>query len=401
VKKPEKKTARKTARQTPARKAQKPGKKPVKNSAKPAKNALDEPSGAPYRPQILLRRPAHIPEKARFPVIDAHNHLFADMPAEEMTRVMDAAGVRIFLNITGNCALPFDNKGYTIRRRDLGVYDEKWMKKFPGRFAAFTMSEFAKWDDFALDLDGGFPELCVKTLEDDVRRGALGLKLTKELGLRFHTPDGAMIPVDDRRLYPVWKRAGELGVPVLIHTSDPVAFFLPADGRNEHLGTLRKYPGWSFHGSHFTKWELLEQRTRMMTDHPGTTFICAHVANNPEDLDWVAELLDRHPNVHMDFSARMDELGRQPYTARRFFIKYQDRIIFGSDMPISPEMYRAYFRFLETQDEYFDYPGYLGETDNPIPRWKIYGLYLPDDVLQKIYYANALRMIAGLKGYWK
>jgi len=367
---------------------------------KPAKKAPARPSGAPFRPEILLRRPAHIPEKARFPVIDAHNHLFADMPAEEMTGVMDAVGVRIFLNITGNCALPFDNKGYTIRRRDLGVYDEKWTKKFPGRFAGFTMSEFAKWDDFALDLDGGFTELCVKTLEDDVRRGALGLKLTKELGLRFHTPDGAMIPVDDRRLYPVWKRAGELGIPVLIHTSDPAAFFLPADERNEHLSTLRKYPGWSFHGSHFTKWELLEQRTRMMTDHPGTTFICAHVANNPEDLDWVGDLLDKHPNVHMDFSARMDELGRQPYTARRFFIKYQDRIVFGSDMPISPEMYRAYFRFLETQDEYFDYPGYLGESDN-VTRWKIYGLYLPDDVLQKIYYANALRIIPGLKGYWK
>ncbi len=400
MKKPAKKAAVKSVRK-PAKSAMRPARK----GAKPAKTRPARPASAaaaPFtRPDVLLRRPAHIPEKARFPVIDAHNHLFADMPAEEMTRVMDAVGVRIFLNITGNCALPFDNKGYTIRRRDLGVYDEKWMKRFPGRFAAFTMSEFAKWDDFALDLDGGFPELCVKTLEDDVLRGALGLKLTKELGLRFHSPDGAMIAVDDRRLYPVWKRAGELGVPVLIHTSDPVGFFLPADERNEHLSTLRKYPGWSFHGSHFTKSELLEQRTRMMTDHPGTTFICAHVANNPEDLDWVADLLDTHPNVHLDFSARMDELGRQPYTARRFFIKYQDRIIFGSDMPISTQMYRMYFRFLETQDEYFDYPGYLGEPDNPTRRWKIYGLYLPDDVLQKIYHANALRLIPGLKGYWK
>ena len=351
---------------------------------------MKKPSSAPPRPEILLRRPAHVPEKARFPVIDAHNHLFADMPAEEMTRVMDAVGVRIFINITGNCALPFDNKGYTIRRRDLGVYDDRWMKKFPGRFAAFTMSEFARWDDFALDLDGGFTKQCVKTLEQDVRRGALGLKLTKELGLRFHTPDGAMIAVDDRRLYPVWKRAGELGIPVLIHTSDPAAFFLPADERNEHLSTLRKYPGWSFHGSHFTKWELLDQRTRMMADHPGTTFICAHVANNPEDLDWVADLLDKHPNVHLDFSARMDELGRQPYTARELFLRWPDRILFGTDAAPDARWWSVHFRFLETRDESFDYDPEGPPTQG---RWQIHGLGLPDEVLRRVYAENARRLI--------
>ena len=352
------------------------------------------------RPEVLLRRPAHVPERARFPVIDAHNHLFADMPAGEMTRIMDTVGVRVFLNVTGNCALPFDEKGYTIRRRDLAVYRSGWMEASPRRFAAFTMAEFARWDDFTLDLDGGFVDRCIRTLEEEVRQGALGLKLTKELGLRFHLRDGQMIPVDDRRLYPIWSRAGDLGIPVLIHTSDPVGFFLPADERNEHLPTLRKYPGWSFHGSHFSKKELLEQRTRMIADHPGTRFILPHVANNPEDLDWVSALLERQPNVFIDFSARLDELGRQPYTARQFLIRFQDRVLFGSDMPISPEMYRAYFRFLETRDEYFDYPGYLGESDNET-RWKIYGLYLPDDVLRKIYHGNALRVIPGLKEIWK
>ncbi len=351
------------------------------------------------RPQVLLKRTAHIPEKAKFPVIDAHNHLFADMPAEEMTRVMDAVGVRIFLNVTGNCALPFDANGYTIRRRDLNEYGTGWMSKQPGRFAALTMAEFARWDEFTLDLDGGFADQCIAALEGDMRKGALGLKITKELGLRFHTPDGKMIAVDDPRLAPVWKRAGDLGIPVLIHTSDPVGFFLPADERNEHLPTLRKYPGWSFHGSHYSKWELLDQRTRMMAAHPGTTFICAHVANNPEDLDWVSALMEKHPNVCIDFSARMDELGRQPYSARDFFLRFQDRILFGSDMPISPEMYRAYFRFLESRDEYFDYPGYVGESDN-VTRWKIYGLSLPDEVLEKIYNKNALRIIPGLKGIW-
>ncbi|MGA2614465.1 MAG: amidohydrolase family protein [Spirochaetia bacterium] len=356
--------------------------------------------GSPGRgPEVLLRRPSHVPEKARFPVIDSHNHLFADMPVEEMTGIMDAVGVRIFVNVTGNCAMPFDYKGYTIKRRDLDEYETHWMKKKPGRFAAFTMSEFARWDDFTLELDAGFTDLCIATLEAEVRQGALGLKVTKELGLRFHTPDGALVAVDDRRLYPVWKRAGDLGIPVLIHTSDPVGFFLPLDERNEHLPTLLAYPGWSFHGSHFSKVDLLEQRTRMIYDHPGTTFICPHVANNPEDLDWVASLLEACSNVCIDFSARMDELGRQPYSSRDFFIRFQDRILFGSDMPISTEMYRAYFRFLESRDEYFDYPGYMGESTN-VTRWKIYGLYLPDEALEKIYFRNALRVVPGLKGLW-
>jgi predicted TIM-barrel fold metal-dependent hydrolase len=312
---------------------------------------------------------------------------------------MDAVGVRVFVNLTGNCALPFDEKGYTIKRRDFKDYKGRWMKGKPGRFAAFTMAEFARWDDFTIDLNGGFVDLCVNALEADVLSGALGLKVTKELGLRFHTPDGKMIAVDDPRLFPIWKRAGDLGIPVLIHTSDPVGFFLPVDEKNEHLPTLRKYPGWSFYGSHFAKAELLEQRTRMMRAHAHTTFICAHVANNPEDLDWVSALLDSLPNVNIDFSARMDELGRQPYTARDFFLRYQDRIVFGSDMPISTAMYRSYFRFLESRDEYFDYPGYLGESDNET-RWKIYGLYLPDEALEKIYFRNALRIIPGLKGTW-
>jgi predicted TIM-barrel fold metal-dependent hydrolase len=333
-------------------------------------------------------------------VIDAHNHLFADTPAREMTRVMDEVGVRIFLNVTGNCAFPFDDSGYTIRRREFATYRKEWMDDRPGRFAAFTMAEFARWDDFTLDLDNGFAERCIETLEKDIQQGAAGLKLSKELGLRFHTPDGGMIPVDDRRLYPIWKRAGEIGIPVLIHTSDPVGFFLPADERNEHFSTLGKYPGWSFYGSHFSKSELLQQRTRMIADHPSTSFICPHVGNNPEDLDWVSALLEQHANVFIDFSARMDELGRQPYSARQFLIRFQGRVLFGSDMPISAEVYRAYFRFLETADEYFDYPGYLGETDNDT-RWKIYGLYLPDEVLQKIYHGNALRIIPGLRESWK
>ena len=351
---------------------------------------------APGASEPLLRRPQHIPQTSRFPAIDAHNHLFADMPADRMRAIMDAVGVRTFVNVTGNCSLPFDEKGYTIRRRELAYYRREWMERHPGRFAAFTMAEFARWDDFTLDLDAGFAEKCIATLERETREGALGLKVTKELGLRFHGPGGDMVRIDDRRLYPVWKRAGELGIPVLIHTSDPVGFFLPVDEKNEHYPTLLKYPGWSFHGSRYTKWDLLEQRRRMMADHPGTTFICPHVANNPEDLDQVSALMQELPNVCIDFSARMDELGRQPYSARDFLIRWQDRVLFGTDMPISEQMYRCHFRFLETSDEYFDYPGYLGESDN-VTRWKIYGLHLPEPVLEKIYNRNALRVIPGLE----
>jgi predicted TIM-barrel fold metal-dependent hydrolase len=357
------------------------------------------PSFIDYRPETLLKRPAHVPDKARFPVIDAHNHLFADMPPDEMIRIMDATGVRVFLNVTGNCSLPFDEKGYTIKRRDLGIYMERYAERHPGRFAALTMSEFAQWDDFTIDFSAGFVEKCIERLEGDVRRGAMGLKLTKELGLRFREPNGEIVRIDDPRLSPVWEKAGALDLPVLIHTTDPVGFFLPVDARNEHYPTLLQYPGWSFHGSRWSKQELLDQRTRMMADHPGTRFICPHVANNPEDLDWVADLLERLPNLFIDFSARMDELGRQPYSARDFLIRFQDRVLFGADMPISPWMYRCHFRFLETADEYFDYPGYLGE-EGIRTRWKIYGLRLPDGVLEKIYNANALQVIPKLKGIW-
>ena len=347
-----------------------------------------------YQPVSMLKRPAHIPERAKFPVIDAHNHLFGDLPAEDLLAVMDAVGVRTFVNVTGNTSLPYDEQGYTIVRRDLDKFMRGYVEAHPGRFAALTMSEFARWGDFHLFREGDFVGRCIQTLEADAARGARGLKVTKELGLQFRDNEGLMIPVDDERLAPIWARAGELGLPVLIHVSDPVAFFLPIDQRNEHYLNLHEFPGWSFHGSHFSKWDLLAQRDRLVARHPKTTFLLPHVANNPEDLDYVAALLDRYPNVNLDFSARMDELGRQPYTARDFFLAYQDRILFGSDMPLSAEMYRCYFRFLETRDEYFEYPDYIGRWG--YSRWRLYGLYLPDDVLRKVYYENAVRLIPGL-----
>lgn len=347
-----------------------------------------------YKPRSLLRRPEHIPDKAKFPVIDAHNHLFGDLAAESLLKVMDEVGVKTFVNLSGNVTVPFDAEGYTLKRRAFSIFAEGYLNAHPGRFAALTMSDFAQWGDPVLIKDEHFAEKAIQHMEADMALGARGLKVTKELGLRFKDYTGAMIPVDDERLSPIWTRLAELHAPALIHVSDPQAFFIPLDETNEHYPTLQEFPGWGFQNSFFGKWELLEQRNRLIARNPRTTFLLPHVANNPEDLDSVAALLDAYPNVFIDFSARVDELGRQPYTARDFFIKYQDRILFGIDMPISAFAYRGYFRFLETKDEYIEYPDYIGRPGHC--RWRIYGLYLPDDVLRKVYYQNAQRVIPGL-----
>jgi len=350
-----------------------------------------------FQPKCLLRRPETIPEKARFPVIDAHNHLFGELPPEKIIEVMDAVGVRAWVNVTGNVTMPLENNTYTIARRDLAFFMEHYVEAYPGRFAALTMADFAQWDDPVLIKDDDFAKRCIDRLEEDVARGARGLKVTKELGLRFRDTAGRLLAIDDPRLAPIWRRAGELGIPVLIHVSDPVGFFLPIDRHNEHYLTLQEFPAWSFSDSPVSKEELLGQRNRMIAAHPETTFLLPHVANHPEDLASVAELLDARPNVVIDFSARIDELGRQPYSARDFLIHYQDRVLFGLDMPVSVEAYRCYFRFLETRYEYFDYPDYIGRF-GVYTRWKLYGLHLPDDVLRKIYHENATRVIPGVGG---
>ena len=356
------------------------------------------------RPKTLANLPEHVPEKPKYPAIDAHNHLFGDMPPGDLVSILDDVGIRVFNNVTGNARLPFDGQGYRIERRDLQHYLHRYAGQYPHRFAAFTMSDFAKWDDFHLfrnaedssESSQRFVDRCTQHLEEDVKAGACGLKVTKELGLAFKDDRDAMIPVDDPRLYPIWKRAGELDIPVLIHTSDPVGFFLPVDGENEHIENLKAFPAWSYYGSFFSKSQLLGQRNRMIADHPNTQFICPHAANQAEDLQKVSRFLAANPNVSIDFSARIDELGRQPYSAGDFMILHQDRILFGVDMPASRDVYRCYFRFLETRDEYFEYPDYMGRWGRS--RWRIYGLGLPNNVLKKIYYENAARIIKTVEG---
>jgi predicted TIM-barrel fold metal-dependent hydrolase len=238
-----------------------------------------------------------------------------------------------------------------------------------------------------------FVSVSLVRLERLVEHGAVGFKFWKDLGLSVRDASGELLRVDDERLAPVFDKAGELGIPVMVHIGDPEAFFLPIDANNERYEELAAHPDWSFCGSKFSKHDLLEQRDRVFQRHPKTTFVAAHVAENGEDLQRVSAMLDANPNVVIDISARASELGRQPYSARKFFLRFADRILFGADLVPDVEMYRLYYRFLETADEYFEYPTHASGQG----RWNIYGLHLPEDVLRKVYRDNALRLLPNLK----
>lgn len=338
-----------------------------------------------------------IPERARFPVVDAHNHLWSDWDrVDEVVRIMDAAGVLCCSDLTANLDLHWVEGGYSFQPGRIETFFERVAARHPGRFYCFTTATFSRPFDAPLFSDArAFVEETIEQLREHVRLGARGMKILKELGLRYRDSTGKIVFADDPRLAPIWDEAGQLGVPVLIHQSDPVAFFEPITPENEHYDTLKKFPSWSFADPAFPrKKTLLEHRDQLVKNHPRTNFILAHVANHPENLAYVSSLLDSCPNAFIDFSARTDELGRQPYTARDFFLRHSDRILFGTDMPITADIYRYHFRFLETRDEYFIPPDYDGTFGRH--RWKVYGLGLPDEVLRRVYHENAIRLIPGL-----
>jgi predicted TIM-barrel fold metal-dependent hydrolase len=197
---------------------------------------------------------------------------------------------------------------------------------------------------------------------------------------------------DDPRISDLWEAAAALSVPILIHTADPVAFFRPLDRFNERWYELHRRPDWHFYGPQFPPFDqLISSLYRLIEAHPNTAFITAHVGCYPEDLGFVSRMMDRYPNLYTDISARIAELGRAPYSAREWFLKYADRILFGTDQRPRMLMYQTHFRFLETADEYFDYA-----PDSEIPpqgRWRIYGMHLPDEVLEQVYRANAARLL--------
>ena len=350
--------------------------------------------------KTFLSSKKSIIHKAAYPVIDAHNHLWGNRNPSQIIKTMDETGVVSFCDLTGNVSLEFSNGGYVINPGHITDFFQHYSDKFPGRFYCFTMATFAQPADKPLFTDPGkFVAEFVETLHDHAEKGAKGLKVLKELGLHYRDSDGYLIAADDPRLFPIWEEAGKLNLPVLIHQADPTGFFEKLTPENEHYETLKKFPSWSFYDSRFPrKQELLKRRDNLVKLHPDTTFILPHFANHAENIPYVSALLDENPNVYIDFSARLDELGRQPYSARDFFIKYQDRIVFGADMPASiktsAEMYRTYFRFLETFDEAFFSPYYDGTFRHA--RWPICGIGLPDSVLKKIYHENILKIIPSL-----
>ncbi|MFC1605200.1 amidohydrolase family protein, partial [Planctomycetota bacterium] len=333
-----------------------------------------------WQPRSMLKTNQSEVEKPAYPVIDVHNHLGGGKDRLTPERVkhylaeMDAAGVRTVVNLDGG-------SGQRLKET-LTVLDEA----HPDRFLTFALLDFSDIDDE----NWGLRE--AKRLEESFRAGAKGLKLHKSLGLSYRYRNGKLMPVDDPKLDPVWQMCAKYSRPVVIHVADPAAFFTPLDNFNERWHELGDHPNWLFHGEQFpSRDEILAQRNRAIARHPKTIFICAHFGNNPEDLATVGKWLDTHPNMFVDVDARISELGRQPYTARKFFLKYQDRIMFGTDTTPRRDAYRMYYRFLETDDEYFDCAG--GHQRQGF--WMIYGLFLPKDVLEKIYRTNAERLFFG------
>lgn len=354
-----------------------------------------------YEPKSMLHvKESHVP-RSRFPNIDIHTHISV---SEKSENGVELAADRKYLGTAQECLAVMDRKNIRSMVNLTGGFDQglvdaitKYDKAYPGRFYTFTEPSYSKFKE------PDYPQIQADAIERAHRAGARGLKILKTLGLylRENITSGTLVKIDDPRFDPMWDACGQFNMPVAIHISDPIAFFTPTDRFNERYEELNNHPDWSFYDHDFpSNAELLEARNRVFARHPKTQFIVLHVGNFSEDLGNVGENLDRFPNMTVDIAARIGELGRQPRTARRFFDKYQDRILFGTDATphgdefpqqvFNDQLYEIYYRFLETDDEYFDYaPAKIP----PQGRWKIYGIELPEPILKKIYYENAARQL--------
>ncbi|MCC7381254.1 MAG: amidohydrolase family protein [Deltaproteobacteria bacterium] len=336
-----------------------------------------------YRPRSTLIVPVHEVPRPKYPAVDAHNHLgerwgggWDRRPVSELLDTLDAAGVEALIDLDGGFGEDL-----------LHAHLDRFKNASPERFVVFGGADWSRFPDEG----NSFGEKAAKRLEAQKARGAGGLKIWKSLGLTVKDAGGRRVAVDDPRLDPLWATAGELQLPVTIHVGDPVAFFEPLDATNERFEEIATHPDYQLSGPGHPRFpELIEELARLVARHPRTTFIGAHVGNYPENLGWVSALLDRCPNLHLDLGARLQELGRQPNGARKFFLAHADRILFGLDRPPRPDRYAKYWRFLETDDDYFN------ASDREVPtqgRWFIHGIQLPADVLEKIYRANARRIL--------
>ncbi|MEM6779632.1 MAG: amidohydrolase family protein [Planctomycetota bacterium] len=358
---------------------------------------LDGRDGKPlslrqFNPQSQLRVRSTLLAQARFPVVDVHHHMFHRhhhnrQALDDFVAMMDRNQMAVVVSLDGKLG------------RQLDEHLEFLWRDYKSRFVVYANVNWigdgreddpSTWDCHR----GGFGKRTAEALRAAVNQGVSGLKIFKRFGLQYKNPDGSLMQIDDPRWDPIWAVCGELQIPVIIHTADPVAFFQPIDQSNERWEELSRHPDWSFYGDQFpARDDLLAARNRVIARHPRTQFIGAHVANNSEDLTVVSQWLDRYPNLHVEIASRINELGRQPYTSRDFLIRYADRVLFGTDGPWAEARMRLYWRFLETRDEYMPYAETL-----PLPQghWRIYGIALPDDVLSKIYHENAAKLIPGV-----
>jgi len=329
-----------------------------------------------YDPKSTLVVPEHPRTKAKYPFIDVHNHQRRDMPASEVEKLvadMDRIGLAVMVNLSGGTGDTLKQSLATLR----GAH--------PRRFVAFANVDLSKIDE------PNFGVNAARQLEEDAKNGAVGLKIFKNLGMFVTDASGKRVPTDDPRLDPIWEKAGQLGIPVLIHTGEPVAFWSPVDKHNERWLELQQFPNRRRDDpAKFASFQqTMDEQFSLFRKHPKTKFIAAHLAWLGNDLGRLGQLLDELPNVYTEIGAVLYELGRQPRAARAFLIKYQDRVLMGKDIWNADE-YATYFRVLETEDEYFDY------YRKRHAFWKMYGLGLPDEVLKKIYYKNALAIIPGI-----
>lgn len=349
----------------------------------PAPSPPPPPAGAAltfeeYELRSTLVVPGHPTPRAKYPFVDVHSHQDGEMPAAEVDRLvadMDALNMAVMVNLSGGTG------------SELAATVANMAGRYPNRFVVFANVDFAAHG--GVD-DPQFGARAAAQLARDVAAGARGLKIYKSLGLTLTDGAGRRIPTDDPRFDPIWAKCAELGIPVLIHTGEPAEFFQPNDRFNERWLELKERPNRARPPDRFPPWEqVMAEQWNLFRRHPKTTFIAAHLAWLGGDLGRLGRLLDELPNLQTEIGAVLAELGRQPRFAREWFIRYQDRVMFGKDS-WQPSEYPYYFRTLETADEYFDY------YRRRHAFWKLYGLDLPDEVLRKLYYENALRLFPGL-----
>ena len=329
-----------------------------------------------YEPKSTLVVPENPITHAKYPIIDVHTHfdtLMTRDKLDQLVRDLDLINLRVAVDLSGGTGSRLADSVKNMK----GAY--------PKRFVIFANLSYADIDD------PNYGAKAAARLEQDVKNGAQGLKIFKQHGMDIKDVKGNRVPTNDPRFDPIWEKCADLHIPVLIHTGEPRQFFQPQDKFNERWLELKQFPSRARPPERYPSWEIIMgEQHDLFAKHPRTTFIAAHLGWLGGDLAQLGKVLDSHPNMNVDIAAVLAELGRQPRFAREWFIRYQDRILFGKDITESFSEYHVYFRVLESSDEYFDY------YRKRHAFWKMYGMALPDEVLKKVYYKNALRIIPGI-----